>query len=75
VAVAAAVLLLAGTLVYAQERGASGGEPEFFMPDTNTWCGGPRGSSGAGNFGGCGGFGGAYDEGTGSGYNGGFSCH
>ena len=72
---AAVVLLLAGTLAYAQESGASGGQPEPFTPDANAWCGGPRGPSGTGTIGGCGGFGGAYDEGTGGGYNGGFSCH
>ena len=72
---AAIVLLLAGTLAYARNRGASGGQPSPFTPDENAWCAGPRGSSGTGNVGGCGGYGGAYDEGTGGGSNGGFCCH
>jgi hypothetical protein len=72
-----AVLLLAGTLAFAQSGNSpkAGQQGAPFSLDESAWCGGPRSGSGfgPGSCGGPGGYnGGPSDSG---GYDGGFSCH
>jgi hypothetical protein len=73
--IAAAVLLLVGTLAFAQ-AGASPRADEQQTPfdlDQRAYCGGPR--SGLGGYGGCGGQGGYNGNPDDNGNGGGFSCH
>ena len=67
--IAAAVLLTAGSLAYAQS-----GDPGGALDGGRAWCGRPRGASGPGGCGdGDGGYDDRYDRGRDSG--GGYDCH
>jgi hypothetical protein len=75
IAIVATVLLLAGTLVFAQAGGFPKTGGQGFNPDERVWCGSPRGGFGRGGCGGPGGYNDSPDDSGGYGGGGGFSCH
>jgi hypothetical protein len=71
--IATVVLLLAGTLVFAQTGSSPKTGEQGFNPNESVWCG--RGGFGSGGCGGPGGYNGSPDDSGGYGGGSGFSCH
>jgi hypothetical protein len=75
--IATVVLLLAGTLAFAQAGSSpkTGEQGAPFNLDESVWCGSPRSGFGSGGCGGPGGYNGSPDDNGGYDGGSGFSCH